>query len=306
MNYVCFGAGGTGAILGAQLAMSGQDVTLIARGAHGAAIREKGLVIDRAWAGATDVVPVACTTSEEYNGGAPDVIFVCVKGYSVDDAEAFIRRVADAHTVVIPILNVYGTGGKLQEALPEVDVLDGCVYMYAEIKEPGVILQSAPILRLVFGPRNGHIEDARYKQIAAECAASGMETELTEHIRRDALEKFSYVSPVGACGLYFNATAKDMQHEGEERDFLKGMMKEIDALATAMDIPFEKDIVEKNLGILDNLVPTSVTSMQRDIAANHASEVDGLVHEVVRLGARYGVDVPKYTACSDEMKRRGL
>lgn len=305
MKYVMFGAGGTGAILGSQLAMGGQDVTLIARGAHGKAIQEKGLVIDRAWAGATDVVPMKCMEADNYTD-TPDVIFVCVKGYSLDDVIDFIAAAAGEKTVVIPILNVYGTGEKLQDALPDVNILDGCVYMYAEIKEPGVILQSAPILRLVFGPRDGNIDDPRYEKITKHCKESGMEVNLSANIRRDALEKFAYVSPVGACGLYFNTTAQSMQHEGEERDFLKGMMQEIVDLAVAMGIPFEQDVVAKNLYILDNLVPTSVTSMQRDIAAGHASEVDGLVYEVVRLGERYHVDVPYYRKVADEMESRGL
>lgn len=305
MKYVMFGAGGTGAILGSQLAMGGQDVTLIARGAHGKAIQEKGLVIDRAWAGATDVVPMKCMEADDYTD-TPDVIFVCVKGYSLDDVIDFVAAAAGEKTVVIPILNVYGTGEKLQDALPDVNILDGCVYMYAEIKEPGVILQSAPILRLVFGPRDGNIDDPRYEKIAKQCRESGMEVNLSANIRRDALEKFAYVSPVGACGLYFNTNAQSMQREGEERDFLKGMMQEIVDLAVAMDIPFEQDVVAKNLYILDNLVPTSVTSMQRDIAAGHASEVDGLVYEVVRLGERYHVDVPYYRKVADEMESRGL
>ena len=77
----------------------------------------------------------------------PDVIFVCVKRYSLDDAADSYKRTADPHTVVISILNIYGTGGKLQEMLPDLTVTDGCIYIASQIKEPGKILMSGKIFR---------------------------------------------------------------------------------------------------------------------------------------------------------------
>ena len=54
-------------------------------------------------------------------------------------------------------------------------------------------------------------------------------------------------------------------------------MQEMDALATAMEIPFLVDIVKTNLDILDTLSPEASTSMQRDIWAGKDSELEGLV-----------------------------
>lgn len=306
MKYVVFGAGGTGGILGGQLAKGGQDVTLIARGAHLAAIQERGgLFVDRVWNGTSETIPVKACTADDYQE-TPDVILVCVKGYSLESVVPFIKRVAGAETVVLPILNIYGTGGKLQEMLPGIDVLDGCTYLYAEIKEPGVILQSGPYCRIVFGPRDNNINVPRYQQMKQEFDAAGIVGELTAHIQRDALQKFSYVSPVGATGLYYNAVAADMQKDGEARDCFVAMVREISALADAMGCPFDHDVVPDDLAILDGIAPTATTSMQRDIAEGHQSEIDGLIYEVVRLGERYGVDVPTYQKVAEEMKKRGL
>lgn len=306
MKYVVFGAGGTGGILGGQLAKGGQDVTLIARGAHLAAIQERGgLFVDRVWNGTSETIPVKACTADDYQE-TPDVILVCVKGYSLESVVPFIKRVAGAETVVLPILNIYGTGGKLQEMLPGIDVLDGCTYLYAEIKEPGVIWQSGPYCRIVFGPRDNNIDVPRYQQMKQEFDAAGIVGELTAHIQRDALQKFSYVSPVGATGLYYNAVAADMQKDGEARDCFVAMVREISALADAMGCPFDHDVVPDDLAILDGIAPTATTSMQRDIAEGHQSEIDGLIYEMVRLGERYGVDVPTYQKVAEEMKKRGL
>lgn len=306
MKYVVIGAGGTGGILGTQLAKGGHDVTLIARGAHLAAIKERGgLFVDRVWNGTAETISVKACTMDDYQD-TPDVVLVCVKGYSIAGVVPFIERVAGPHTVVLPILNIYGTGGKLQAMLPNVDVLDGCTYLYAEIKEPGVILQSGPYCRIVFGPRDHNIDVPIYQQMKRDFDESGITGELTAHIQRDALQKFSYVSPVGSTGLYYNAVAADMQKPGEARDCFIAMVREISALADAMGCPFDHDVVPDDLAILDGIAPTATTSMQRDIADGHQSEIDGLIYEVVRLGGEYHVAVPTYAKVAEEMKRRGL
>ncbi len=65
-------------------------------------------------------------------------------------------------------------------------------------------------------------------------------------------------------------------------------------LARAMDIPFQKNMVEYNLSILDSLDPQASTSMQRDIMQGKPSEIDGLIYEVGRLAKKYGVKLPCY------------
>ena len=69
--------------------------------------------------------------AREQGAPAPDVIFVCVKGYSLADTVPFIRKAAGRDTVVIPVLNIYGTGRALQAELPELLVTDGCIYISA-------------------------------------------------------------------------------------------------------------------------------------------------------------------------------
>ena len=135
---------------------------------------------------------------------------------------------------------------------------------------------------------------------------SGNDGVLTENIQRDALQKFAYVSPMAACGLYYHVSAGDIQVTGEPRDTFVKLMREVDALAVAMGVPFLIDIVTTNLQILDALNPTASTSMQRDIYAGKASEIDGLIYEVVRMGKQYGVPTPTYQMIADKAREDGL
>lgn len=301
MKYAIIGAGGTGGILGFYMTKAGRDVTLIARGRHLAAMQEKGLSVEKMWDGTTETIPVKATDMDHYRE-QPDVILVCVKGYSLEDTISFIQKVAKPSTIVIPVLNIYGTGEKMQEKLPEFLVTDGCIYVSANIKEPGVLIQHGKILRVVYGVRKPEESKDRLAEIKKDFDASGIDGVLSENIRRDALEKFSYVSPIGAAGLYFHATAADFQREGEEREAFRTMIREIASLAEAMGVPFQRDMVEVNLKILSTLAPEATTSMQRDIMEGKASEIDGLVYEVVRMGQKYHVPVPMYEKVADKLK----
>ena len=312
MKYAIIGAGGTGGILGFYMTKADRDVTLIARGRHLAAMQEKGLAVEKMWDGTTEIIPVKAMDMEHYDE-QPDVVLVCVKGYSLEDTIPFIQRVAKPSTIVIPVLNIYGTGAKMQEQLPKLLVTDGCIYVSANIKEPGVLIQHGRILRVVYGVRNMSTQKVNIKRaheemldalknIKKDFDDSGIDGVLSENIQRDALEKFSYVSPIGAAGLYYHATAADFQRESKQREAFKTMIREIAALAEAMGVPFERDMVEVNLKILSSLAPEATTSMQRDVMEGKDSEIDGLVYEVVRMGERYHVPVPMYAKVAEKLR----
>ncbi len=76
------------------------------------------------------------------------------------------------------------------------------------------------------------------REIAKDMACENIEVILSEDIRRDAMVKFSYVSPIGVAGLYCNATAADFQKDGEAREMFKALITEIVALSHAMGIEF--------------------------------------------------------------------
>ena len=194
----------------------------------------------------------------------------------------------------------------MQEKLPDILVTDGCIYIAAQIKEPGTIWQNGEIFRIVYGTRKPEEMRQELFEVTKDLEESGIEGVLSENIRRDALQKFAYVSPMAACGLYYHVAACDVQKTGEPRDTFVKLMREVDALAVAMGVPFLVDIVTTNLQILDALDPEASTSMQRDIYAGKPSEIDGLIYEVVRMGERYGVPVPTYQMIADKAREDGL
>lgn len=303
MKYLVIGAGGTGGCLAAYLGAAGKHVHVIARGEHLKAIQVNGLMLETAHRG-NFAVPVKASDMEHYTD-TPDVILLCVKGYSVQDCIPFIRRVAGAHTVVIPVLNGFDIGASIQPELPELLVTDGCIYIAAEIKAPGTILMSGAVLKVFFGVRKAEDYRPVLAEIAKDLKDSGIEGGISDNIRRDALQKFSFVSPMAACGLYYDVKAESMHKQGVERDTFVALVKEVEALAKAMDITFPVDIVSNNLAILDNLAPGASTSLKRDVDAGKQSELDTLLFFVVRLGKKLGVPTPWYAKAAEKMGFKG-
>ncbi len=303
-KYTIIGTGGTGGAIGGYLAKAGKDVTFIARGDKLKAMQEHGLKVIRP-KDEFVIDPIKASTLEEFQGKA-DVIFVCVKGYSIDAIIPELQRISDSNTIIIPILNIFGTGGEMQKHFPDTLVTDGCIYVAAQIKEPGCIQMNGDILRVIFGVRDKADYRDELKEIESDLIESGIEGILSDDIAKDALLKFSYVSPQGACGLYYGVAAGEIQKSGEIRDCFSQLIHEIDDLANAMDIHFEEDIVKRNLAILDSLAPSATTSLQRDVASGSASEIDGLIYEVVRLADKYVVEAQTYRKIAESLKEKGV
>ena len=291
MKYLIYGAGGIGGCLAAFLAQGEKDVSLIARGAHLEAIQKNGLVLETGHG--TFAVPVRACEQEQVTD-KPDVIFVCVKGYSLEGTLPTLKRLSDGHTIVIPLLNIYGTGARLQPELSPALVTDGCIYIAAEIKAPGTVHMSGDIFRVVFGPRTPEEYRPELEEVARDLNDCGIEGILSQNIQRDALMKFSVVSPMAACGIYHHIQVGGMQVPGQPREDFKALVAEIGALAQAMGFPFPEDPVARSLAIQDALDPDASTSLKRDLDARNPSEVDGLIFEVVRLGRKYHVPTPMY------------
>ncbi len=303
MKYLIIGTGGTGGAVGGFLAAAGHDVTFIARGAHLAAMKEKGLVIKSGIKGEFCIEnPKACT-AEDYDD-TPDVAFVCVKGYSIDDAAALLERCADEKTVIIPILNIFGTGEALQQRLPGLRVLDGCIYITTYVSGPGEITQGGQLFKIVFGERDGHI-DATLGQIADALEGSGIRADLTSDIRRKCFEKYALISAMATAGAYFDAPTGVVYSTPEMREMFTNLSKEINALADAMGIPFEVDIVAKNLRTLETALPDTTASLQKDLKKGGNSEIDGLIFEPVRLGRRYHVETPAFLTAAQKFGFQG-
>ena len=301
MNYLIAGTGGVGGSIAAFLALAGKDVTCIARGEHLQAIREHGLRLHSDLKGEHTLHIPACT-AEEYQGKA-DVIFVCVKGYSVDSITDLIRRTAKPDTVVIPILNVYGTGPRIQRLVPGVTVLDGCIYIVGFVSGKGEITQMGKIFRLVYGAHKGtDVSRDTLLAVKRDLEESGIKADLSDDINRDTFVKWSFISAMAVTGAYYDVPMGEVQKPGEIRDTFIGLSRESNELGRRLGIDLPTDLVEYNLKVIDKLDPHSTASMQKDLARGHESEVQGLLFDLIDAAEAHGVNIPTYRRVAEKFK----
>ena len=308
-KYLIAGTGGVGGSIAAFLALAGKDVTCIARGEHLAAIRENGLQLHSDLKGEY-ALRVPAYTAEEYTALVStsadykaDVIFVCVKGYSVDSITELIKSAAHEHTVVIPILNVYGTGPRIQRLVPGVTVLDGCIYIVGFVSGRGEITQMGKIFRLVYGAhRSTIVSRETLEAVQRDLQESGIKADISDDIDRDTFVKWSFISAMAVTGAYYDVPMGEVQKPGEVRNTFIGLSQESAALGRKLGIAFKEDIVEYNLKVIDKLAPESTASMQKDMAKGHQSEVQGLLFDMITAAEEQGIEVPTYRMVAEKFK----
>lgn len=293
MKYLIAGTGGVGGSIAGFLSLAGKEVTCIARGAHLEAIQADGLKLKSDLKGEHTLRVKACA-AEAYNEKA-DVIFVCVKGYSVDSITELIKRAAHQDTIVIPILNVYGTGPRIQQLVPGVTVLDGCIYIVGFVSGTGEITQMGSIFRLVYGAHKGTLVAPKLLEaVQQDLQESGIKAEISPDINRDTFIKWSFISAMAVTGAYHDVPMGELQKPGKVRDTFIGLSTESAALGKKLGIEFEEDIVTYNLKVMDKLAPESTASMQKDIERGHESEIQGLLFDMITAAEAQGIDMPTY------------
>ena len=104
LNYLVIGAGSTGLALGAYLLSSDKNVSFVARGETLKKIRNDGIILDSNEKGMLAFKDVNIYAPEEINRSF-DVIFVCVKYYSLMSVIDIVSRASDGNTIVIPLIN---------------------------------------------------------------------------------------------------------------------------------------------------------------------------------------------------------
>lgn len=292
-KYLVIGTGGVGGSIAGFLALAGKDVTCIARGKHLEAIRKYGLHLKSDLKG-EHYLPVKACTAEEYNEKA-DVVFVCVKGYSIDSIKDVLEKSTRPDTLVIPILNVYGTGPRIGRLVPSVKVLDGCIYIVGFVSGEGEITQMGRIFRLIFGARpEQNIPQEALDEIADVLQSCGIKAEVSDDINRDTFIKWAFISAMACTGAYHDVPMGEVQHEGPVRDTFIGLSRESAEMGHRLGVAYPEDPVAYNLKVIDKLDPHSTASMQKDLAKGHQSEIQGMLFDVIKLGEELGTDLTTY------------
>lgn len=291
MKIVVMGPGGVGGYFGARLAAAGHDVTFVARGAHLAAMREKGLRLD-AELGALHL-PQVKVASDASEADAADAVIFAVKMRDTETAAESLKRLVAGGATVFTFQNGVESGERISRVVGPDHVVAGVARIASHISEPGVIKQIGKFATLEFAEANGQASP-RVTQFHAACKAAGINATVVENIGRELWMKFSMLAPLAAMTALTRTSIGPIRDHAPTRALIDAAVAETVAVGVALGTGLEPGDAEKVKKVIDGLPRPMMASMAHDLMAGKPIELDGLSGAVVRLGQRCGVPTPTH------------
>ena len=304
MKVCVFGAGAIGGHLAARLARGGAEVSVVARGAHLAAMQAKGLTV-HAHDG-THVVPVRAS-ADPAELGPQDAVVVTVKAPALPAVAATIGPLLGPDTPVAFVMNGipwwYFLAGDVPMAglrLPEVDpdgvlersigiqrTIGGVVYSATEVIAPGVVRSEHGNIRVILGEPDGSVSD-RARALSALLEAGGMPCPVTPDIRAAVWSKLlGNLSSGPICSLT-RLGVRDSLADPALRAMARTVAEEGRAIAASLGISIADDVIDRVSA--SNMLHKP--SILQDLELGRPMEIDALFGVPLKLAALTGARAP--------------
>jgi 2-dehydropantoate 2-reductase len=288
------GAGAIGGTYGAMLALSGHEVTFVARGAQLDAIRDRGLEIRTP--GETHLLrPVSAVGSPSEAGGPYDLVLFAVKGYDTEDAAMALRPAIGPHTSVLTLQNGVESVERIAAILGPERVLAGVAYLVASAIAPGVIGQASSFRRIVFGEPGGG-SSPRVETIATLLRGAGVDAVATPDARAAVWQKFVMQAPNATITSVCQAPVGAIRDVEDGAALYRRAIAEVAAVARASGVVLAEDAEATAFATVCSMPAAAKTSMQVDFERGRRVELEELTGAVVRHGAAVEVPTPTFDA----------
>ena len=305
MKICVFGAGAIGGFLAVRLARAGADVSVVARGPHLAAIRERGLTLE---VGGERLTERLEATSEPAALGPQDYVVLTLKAHSIPGVVDAVQPLLGPATAVVSAVNGipwwYFHGLDSPHGARHVESVDpggvvwrgigperaiGCVvYPSCEVAEPGVVRHLADD-KFSLGEPSGDRSD-RVRAFAAACVEAGVKAPVRPRLRDEIWIKLWGNLAFNPLSALTRATLDVLATESETRGIARTMMREAQAVGEALGARFAVDVERRIDGAA--AVGAHRTSMLQDLERGRPLENDALVGAVQELGRLTGVATP--------------
>lgn len=277
MRIAVMGAGGIGSYLGGMLAHAGEDVTLVCRGAHLAALRNGGLKLGQ------HRVKVRAT-DDPGQAGTADFVVQAVKLYDLASSSRAMLPMLGASSVVVTVQNGVTAAEEAGAIAGRGRVVGGTVFINAHVVAPGEVQSKSET--------NTFLMDAGAAALAERCRAAGIDAKVSPDIVADQWRKFIPVAGLSALSCLSRQPIGPVREDPALRRLYRQAMQEVADLAAAKGVRLEADIVERMLAQAGRYKYDARVSMLEDLEAGKKLELDWLSGYVSREGARSGVPVP--------------
>jgi 2-dehydropantoate 2-reductase len=307
MKIAIIGAGAIGGLVGAKLALAGEQVTFMVRGANLAAIRANGVRVVMA-DGSENVAGHVTATDDYQAAGAQDMVILALKAHQLEAVVNDVPKLFGPDTVVVTMQNgipywyFHRHGGELAgTVVRSVDpngligqhitpgrVIGCVVYPASVLSAPGVIHHIEGD-RFPVGELDGSTSN-RVTQVSESFIRAGFKSPVLENIRSEIWLKLWGNLTFNPISALSRATLVGICQFAPTRKLAEMMMTEAQNIAHKLDITFRVGIDRRIAGA--EKVGKHKTSMLQDVEAGREPEIDALVGSVVELGRLTNTPTP--------------
>jgi 2-dehydropantoate 2-reductase len=295
LHIAVLGAGGVGGWYAGALALAGQSVSVLARGAHLEAIRAHGLEM-RAPDGVQHVRLQA--TDDVAELGRPALAIVSVKAYSLPAIAPAAAQLASRGAAILPLLNGVDAAERLAAlGVPRDALLGGLTVISAARVAPGVIERRSAFQRVTMGvlessPVPAKSWQPRLDAIARAFRAAGVEARISPRIEVDLWNKLAFLaSMAAACGLARVAVG-ELRAAPLGPLLIERAVAEIVAVAEARGVSLAPDALSRTVAAIDALPAAMRPSLLLDLERGGPTEIDVLSGAIARMGREHDVPTP--------------
>ena len=295
MRIAFMGAGGLGGYFGAKLCQGGADVHFIARGEHLRALKSDGLRIE----GPEPMhIEHVNATDDPSQVGPVDFVMLGVKLWDTKAALEQMRPMVGPDTAIISFQNGVLKDEYLRDAYDASQIMGGLGYVDTTIDRPGVIRQTGPMQRLIFGEFDGS-HSARGEALLEACLAGGINAELSANILCQIWEKYVFLVGLSATTATIRKPIGPIRENPQTRAFFCDLMREVVGVGRARGVDLAEDYADAALALGDNVSADMCASMYHDLERGKPLEVRWLSGGVVELGEPEDVPTPLNRAVAD-------
>jgi 2-dehydropantoate 2-reductase len=291
MRIAILGSGAVGGYYGARLARAGHDVTFVARGAHLAAIRERGLAI-RSPLG--DFVARAAAEERTDRIGPVDLVIVAVKAYDNASALPMLGPLLGEKTAVLTVQNGVDSAAEVAAVAGERRTMGGTTYIATALESPGLIVQTGTHRRVVFGEVFGELPrmSDRVRGIQAAMQEADIQAEAVPDGRVPIWEKFIFLAALAGFAGSARLPIGPLWADEVTRARFLDACREIERVARAEGVPVATDVVDRIPAYVEGIPGSMRASLLIDLSQGKRIEVEALQGSMVRRGKRAGVSTP--------------
>ena len=285
------GSGGLGSYYGTLLALSGNEVSFIARGDHLRAIQANGLIIKGP--DNTVVLKNAYATDTPSNIGSVDVVLFCVKLYDIEDACKLLTPIINKKTLIISVLNGINAPERIQKQLLAAKVFGGAARVSAKIEKPGIIkhLGTSDTSALIFGSDQFN-NNSKAIEFCEKCNEAGFSTQITNNIEEILWDKMAHLCYVAGLTTLARISIDEAMKVTELYKIGKLLLKEVQLVAKAKNISMNENIVEDKIKIISNFPKGLYASMYHDLIAGKKIELEDIFGYVSKEGSLNNIPTP--------------